>query len=224
MQVTSDCLSRLSKFMELWLSLLQEQRLSSSLIHPTTANSSNSRQLLAGRLLASTSSQDASGTPAAVRTSLEVGPEPADAACYSLDLHRLEGVFFMLLCSFDATIRLDAYHALGVLRMLHQQLYTMAAELGVEQGDAAQPHQVQQGQQPASQVLAGGIGGSFSSVSTLTVAGAGQEGGGAAAAVTPAASVASGSGMFFRHKATASRDSADFMQTLGGFCLLLSSG
>jgi hypothetical protein len=117
-----------------------------------------------------------------------------------------------------------------MLRLLQQQLYTKASKLGAGKGGAAQPQQVHQGQQPASQglVAAGedGVGGSFSHVSTLTTAGAGQEGrGAAAAAVTPAASaVASGAGMFIRHDPTDSEDLAAFVQTLGGYtwcCLVL---
>jgi hypothetical protein len=209
-------------FMELWLNLLQEQRLSSSLINPAAAGSGNhssssSRKLQAERFLAS-SSQDTTGSAAAFRIE---ATEPTDPACFSLDLHRLEGVFFMLLCSVDEAIRLDAYSALGVLRTLHQQLYTMAEELGVDRGGASLQMQQSQ-QQPAGSsgmAAAGAVGGSFSSVSTLATQAAAAEGG-AAAAVTPlASSVASGSGMFFRHKATASRDSAEFMQTLGRFWL-----
>jgi hypothetical protein len=155
-----------------------------------------------------------------------------------LDLHRLEGVFIMLLCSFDESIRLDAYTALGVLRTLHQQLYTMAEELGVhvtnmppatpqqqQQQQPPTPLQRQQQQQPqqapgaAAAAAAGVAGGSFSSVSTFTAAE-----GAAAAAAAAGSSVASGSGMFFRHKATASRESADFMQALGEFLQALSVG
>lgn len=215
LQVTRECLLLLRMFMELWLNLLQEQRLSSSLINPAAAggnrNSSTSRKLQAERLLAS-SSQDTTGSAAVFSMA---ATEPTDPACFLLDLHRLEGVFFMLLCSADEAIRLDAYSALGVLRTLHQQLYTMAEELGVERGDASLQMQQSQ-QQPGAgsgMAAAGAVGGSFSSVSTLAAQAAGAEGG-AAAAVTPS-SVASGSGMFFRHKATASRDSAEFMQTLG---------
>lgn len=214
--------------MKLWMSLLQEQRLRSSLINPCGSGSSSSRHQLQAetRLLASSNS---SGQGAAGVLRLSTG-ESADPACFALDLHRLEGVFFMLLCSFDASVRLETYSALGLLRSLHQQLYTMAEELGVHSAGNVQPPQQppmplqQQQQEVAGGVAAGGsgvggggVGGSFSSASTLTaVAGAGAGDVASAAGLTPlAGSVASGSGMFFRHKATASRDSADFLQVLG---------
>lgn len=211
-QVTRECLLLLRMFMDLWLNILQEQRLSSSLINPAATGSSGSgaRQLRTERLLAS-SSQDNSGSFA--QFSMEA-PESTDPACFALDLHRLEGVFFMLLCSFDETIRAEAYSALGMLRTLHQQLYTMAEELGVQRGDALQMQQSQP-QPGAGMAAAGAVGGSFSSVTMLTAAAAGAEGVVGAAVTPPASSVASGSGIFFRHKATASRDSAEFMQTLG---------
>lgn len=223
LQVTRECLLLLRMFMELWLNVLQEQRLRSSFIDPAASGSSSSRQLQAQRLLASSSQEDASGAAAAATFGTDA-PESADPACFTLDLHRLEGVFFMLLCSFDEAIRLEACSALGVLRTLHQQLYTMAEELGVQQrsGDALQVQPPAPQPQLASpgMAAAGAVGGSFSCVGTPTAAVAGgatdSAGAGAAAAVTPpASSIASGSGMFFRHKATASRDSAEFMQTLG---------
>lgn len=210
-QVTRECLLLLRMFMELWLSLLQEQRLSSSLINPAVT-ADGSRQPRAEQLFAS-SSQDASATTAAaLGTEASIG---ADPACFTHDLHRLEGVFFMLLCSFDESIRLDAYSALGLLRTLHQELLAMAEQLGVQPGNPAQ----QQQQQPGAGAVAGACGGSFSSASTLT-ASIQPDGSAAAAGTPPASSVASapGSGMFFRHKPTASRDSAEFMQTLGGWC------
>lgn len=223
--MTRECLLLLRMFMELWLNVLQEQRFSSSFINPAAASSSSSsRQLQAQRLLASSSQEDASGAAAAAVTFGTDAPESADPACFTLDLHRLEGVFFMLLCSFDEAIRLEACSALGVLRTLHQQLYTMAEELGVQQrsGDAlqVQPPAPQPQLVSPGMAAAGAVGGSFSSVGTPTAAAAGgaadSAAAGAAAAVTPpASSIASGSGMFFRHKATASRDSAEFMQTLG---------
>jgi hypothetical protein len=231
MQVTRECLLLLRMFMELWLNVLQEQRLSSSFINPAAAaGSASSRQLEAQRLLASSSQEDASGAAAVAAASFGTdAPECADPACFTLDLHRLEGVFFMLLCSFDEAIRLEACSALGVLRTLHQQLYTMAEELGLQQqqrssGDALQLQPPAAPSQLASpgMAAAGAVGGSFSSVGTPTAAAAAAAGGAAdsaaAAATPPASSVASGSGMFFRHKATASRDSAEFMQTLGRSC------
>jgi hypothetical protein len=217
LQVTRECLLLLRMFMELWLNLLQEQRLSSSLLNPAAAGSGNwsSRKLQAEQLLAS-SSQDTTGS--AAMFSMEAS-QPTDSACFSLDLHRLEGVFFMLLCSVNDAIRLDAYSALGVLRTLHQQLYTMAEELGVDRGETSL--QMQQSQQPREASLgmaaAGAVSGSFSCVSTPAAQSAVAEGGAATAVTPPASSIASGSGMFFRHKATASRDSAEFMQTLGRF-------
>lgn len=202
--------------MELWLSLLQEQRLSSSLISAATTrgSSSSSRQLQAERLLAS-SSQDTSESAAFLNME-HVGS--SDPACFMLDVHRLEGVFFMLLCSYDESIRLDAYGALGLVRTLHTQLFSMAEQLGLhQQGEAAQPQPQQAARTAGAAAPGGGAGtaGSFSSVSTLAAPPAASDAPVAAASTPAAGSVASGSGIFFRHKATASRDSAEFMQVLG---------
>lgn len=187
----------LGNLMETWLSLLQEQRLSSSSLSTGKGGSSQEQQQAtrvskgeSAQLSLRASKGESAGSAAAVANSL------------ILDVHRLEGVLFMLLCSYDEAVRCDAESLLGLLRTLHQQLGDMAQQLGL----TSLPHISNQ-----AAAGGGGIGGagssSFgSSVSAQDEKSAHQAGSGGSG---------TGGGMFSRHKPAMSKDSLEFMATLG---------
>jgi hypothetical protein len=227
-QAVRECLLLLRTFIELWLSLLQEQRLNSSMLDPAAAAAAGGTTSSSGQKRdrpADASLQTAAGGSHDDALSLGAGgtrtaPDPASLV---VDLHKLEAVLFMLLCSHDESMRCDAYAVLGLLRTLHTRLCLTAEQWGVQPGmPAASGHQ--QGQQQQQQQVTSPAG-------TTAIQGAGSgsvhasgafssDGVPGAALAGASASGVSGSGpaLFSRHKPTTSRDSADFLQTLGTLC------
>jgi hypothetical protein len=249
LQTIRECLLLLSKLMEGWLRLLQEQRLSSSSLATAAAadstSTSSSLSRSSGRIEQQRQQVLSSSREAAAAAGMgagSIGPAavPSSSSRSSslvLDVHRLEGVLFMLLCSYDEAIRGDALSLLGLTRLLHQELQSLAQQMNIKLGAAAAAQQQQQagagaaaagnaaaaGASSSSNALAG-LSSSFTSiasgvqdsVASLSVgAGAAAAGAAAAAAVAASGGSGSGGGFFFRHKPTMSRDSFEFMQTLG---------
>lgn len=139
----------LRSFMESWLALLQEQRLSGSLIDPAAGGGAAAGGSHSSSISSSHSSGHRGGGPVAgggpgLAGAAASAPDPASLA---LDLHKLEGVLFTLLCSHNEGVRCEAYGLLHLLRTLHQQLCVAAEQWGVPPGGgsgAAQQHQQQQ--------------------------------------------------------------------------------
>jgi hypothetical protein len=236
LQTIREGLLLLSKLMEGWLRLLQEQRLASSSLCTAAGSNSSSLSRSSGRIEQQQRSYDAS-KPEPASKEAAAGQATASSSSSSgslgLDVHRLEGVLFMLLCSYDESIRGDALTLLGLTRLLHQELQSLAQQMNIRLGAPPQQQQQQQqagagaagagaGASNSSNALAG-LSSSFTSVtSSLATAGVQDSvaslshaaGGGAAVAASGGSG--SGGGFFFRHKPTMSRDSFEFMQTLGG--------
>lgn len=101
-QATRECTLLLRNLMQLWINLMVDEGRGGSL-GEIAAGLSASREGLALPL---------------------AGPEGGaqGSAAYELDLPRVEGALFVLLCSFDAALRRDALDGLAQLRALHQQL------------------------------------------------------------------------------------------------------
>jgi hypothetical protein len=259
MQTIRECLLLLSKLMEGWLRLLQEQCLASSSLS-TAADQRSNMMRSSGRAdpqqphssSSSSVSRPEPGHPGSFRTSKEAAAAAAaglgagstaaasssssSSSSLGLDVHRLEGVLFMLLCSYDEAIRGDALALLDLTRLLHQELSALTQQLEVKLGSSTGQQQQQQQQQGAaaaapaaaagasssSNALAG-VSSSFTSVaSSMTAAGVQDSvaslsavAAGSVAAVAASGGSGSGGGFFFRHKPTMSRDSFEFMQTLG---------
>jgi hypothetical protein len=261
LQTIRECLLLLSKLMEGWMRLLQEQRLASSSLNTAADQRSSNTSIIrsSGRAdqqqqpHSSSASRPEPGQPGSFRSSKEAAAAAAGlgagagstAAASSssssrlgLDVHRLEGVLFMLLCSYDEAIRGDALALLDLTRLLHQELQALAQQMEVKLGSnmGQQPQQQQQQQQQQGLAAGGaaagassssnalaGVSSSFTSVaSSMTAAGVQDSvaslsavAAGSVAAVAASGGSGSGGGFFFRHKPTMSRDSFEFMQTLG---------
>lgn len=198
-------------------------------MYGSSDSSSHNQQVpAAGQLLLAKGSYEGASHhgPVSAGNACGAGGGTGDPASLALDLHKLEGVLFMLLCSHDDTIRCDAYGVLGLLRTLHQQLCVTAEQWGLQPGGGGasmQPQQPQQQAAPASpRSAATPVGASFSSLNASgAFAGLGESV--ATASTGPAASGGSGSGsgpgfFFTRHKTTTSRDSGEFLQALGEKC------
>ncbi|WIA40102.1 hypothetical protein OEZ86_013510 [Tetradesmus obliquus] len=252
-QTIRECLLLLGKLMEGWLALLQQQRLASSSLCSSARDSSSSssrieqqqqqqqqRSCDAGRTEQAqqqswTSSKEA-GAAAAGSAAAPGSSSSSGSSGLGLDVHRLDGVLFMLLCSCDEAIRGDALTLLGLTRLLHQELQALAQQMEVTLGAPAQQQQQQQqlGSAAAAGVAGAGasssnnalaaLSSSFASVaSSLATAGVQDSvasmslgaGGAGAAAVAASGGSGSGGGFFFKHKPTISRDSFELMQTLG---------
>lgn len=257
-QTIQECLLLLRKLMEAWLRLLQEQRLASSSLNQDKDTSSTSSSLssrAAGQKqrqhqhsgskgdAAQLNMRSSKEAPAASAGVASGGTASAISSSLALDVHRLEGVLFMLLCSYNENIRCDAYAILSLTRLLHQELHAIAEQLGLRIGSTVlqqQPLLAGLAALQPSGVAAGGgggaapglgpaAGGSFTSAASSSAAIA-QDSSVGASAAGPAASSStslqlaasgnsgSGVGFFFRHKPSMSRESFEFMQTLGEFC------
>jgi hypothetical protein len=160
-------------------------------------------QLWAGLL-----QEEARGAPAPPRRARGGGaPRPQAAPELGLDLPRLEGTLFVLLCSYDGALRRDAYDALGALRALHQKLEERRAE----------PPGARRREPPGARPVGRGSGGG---------SGGGGSGGGCGEAELRGSGgselAAHGGGP--RHAPSASRDSIDFVRALGERAGLLGLG
>eukprot|EP00878_Enallax_costatus_P012410 GHUV01012961.1.p1 GENE.GHUV01012961.1~~GHUV01012961.1.p1 ORF type:complete len:1005 (+),score=325.04 GHUV01012961.1:1774-4788(+) len=207
---TRECMLLLRELMDCWLSLLQKQRLNSSSLGSDQSSTKKEQQsivLSKGDLTRQSPSLGKGETAAAA------GPAPFPAAAVAsglvLDVHRLEGVLFVLLCSYNEAVRCDAYGLLGLLRTLHQQLGSMAVQLGIKLGSGLlQPGLASL---PVSGTPAAGLGGIGAGSFSSSISAAEDK------SVQPSGSGGSGTagGMFSRHKPTMSKDSLEFMLTLG---------
>lgn len=165
--------------MQLWLTLLSEESGGANLAALAAA---------AAGLPAPTPAQQ-SHLPAAHRGGGGGGPA---AAAAELDLQRLEGTLFVLLCSFDDALRRDAFDSLHALRTLHHRLARRRA------ADAAL-------------LSSAGPGGA----AAIAAVGASGEGlGGLAGALGGLAAQGAGAP---RHAPSASHDSIEFVRALGSF-------
>lgn len=222
-QTTRECVLLLQNLMQTWLALLAEQRLSSSSLDAAAAacssNSSSAEQQQLPHLGRGDAVAASTGSLSASRDAAPGGGLAASASSLELDLHQLEGTLFMLLCSYSAAVRCDAYRVLALLCTLHKELASLAAEQGVRLS-ASQAAAVPGAPALGSLLLAvagGGTGGSFSSTaSAAAAAGLPDVSSGGVLAVA-AGSASGGSGVFSRssHKPSASRDSAELAQLLG---------
>lgn len=183
--------------METWLGLLQEQRLTSSRL----CNSKTSKQH---------DSSPRTAEQGGVADGSAAAAAAASTSSLVLDVHRMEGILFMLFCSCHESVRCDAYGLIGLLRTLHQQLGAVVQQSGAIPGSGAPA-----GSSAAagSQATAVGVGGSSFASNTSAA-----EDKVASSSSNIQTSGGSGSGveLIRQHKPTISKDSLDFMLTLGG--------
>jgi hypothetical protein len=127
LQTARDCLQLLYTLVNAWLVLLRQQEL---LLGLSSAGGTPARLEPEGHGLpgASSALEEYSGNPGAAAGSMAYKGSGSFSSGlgYSsnagLDLHRLEGVMFMLLCSNDHLLRRDAFFLMRLLRQLHQEL------------------------------------------------------------------------------------------------------
>jgi hypothetical protein len=174
-QATRECLLLLRNLMQLWLTLLSEE-----------SGGVNLAALAAA----------AAGLPAPAQqpppSAHRGGGGGSAAAAAELDLQRLEGTLFVLLCSFDDALRRDAFGSLYALRTLHERLARRRA-------DAA-----------ALSAAAGTVPGG---AATVAIGASGEGLGGLAGALGGLAARAGAP----RHAPSASHDSIEFVRALGSF-------
>jgi len=109
LQTTRDCLSLLKTLMSSWLLLLEQQQLAGGLLPDSCGDAASPEPSWRPRRASSSSGA-------------------------ALDLHRTEGVLFMLLCSYDPLVRQEALQLLGLVRTLHQQLASTSGAAEVAWG------------------------------------------------------------------------------------------
>jgi hypothetical protein len=114
LQTTRDCLSLLKTLMSSWLLLLEQQQLAGGLLPDSCGDAATPEPGWRPRGVSSSSSSSGA----------------------ALDLHRTEGVLFMLLCSYDPLVRQEALQLLGLVRTLHQQLASTGGAADAPWGSA----------------------------------------------------------------------------------------
>ena len=136
LQTARDCLQLLYTLVNAWLVLLKQQELllglsnaGSVLVHGHASGGSEGpgaslpsfdpSHYLDAPTSANVAAAAAGGT---FKGSGSFGTGLGYGGAGGLDLHRLEGVMFMLLCSNDHLLRRDAFFLLRLLRQLHQEL------------------------------------------------------------------------------------------------------
>jgi hypothetical protein len=181
-QAARECLLLLRSLMQLWLSLLLEEGRGASLGEVAAGVAASSCSAAADLA----ASQDGGCSSGAAADGVE------------LDLPRLEGVLFVLLGSFDATLRQEAYEALAQARELHQRLRQHRGHAAAGGGAGASGV----GVGGADVVRASGTALDASSEASF----AGGNGGGAARLASRLDS---------RHTVLWSKDSLDFSRNLG---------